>query len=100
MKHFKQIFNIEINNFIFFSKVDPVTQIHISGTGDWGHCNPNCPSGRNLNPVEESIEDIPDEPCKTIFGDDGICQVNKNIQDGLASSSFLISKNLITIVFC
>ena len=58
--------------------MDPATQIHISGTGDWGHCNPNCPSGRNLNPVEEAIEDIPDEPCKTIFGDDGICQVSKS----------------------
>jgi len=56
------------------TKVDPATKIHISGTGDWGHCNPNCPSGRNLNQVEEAIEDIPDEPCKTIFGDDGICQ--------------------------
>ena len=75
--------------------MDPATQIHISGTGDWGHCNPNCPSGRNLNQVEDVIQDIPDEPCKTIFGDDGICQVNKNIQDGLASSSFLISKNLL-----
>ena len=62
----------------FFPKVDPATQIHISGTGDWGHCNPNCPSGRNLNQVEEAIEDIPDEPCKTIFGDDGICQVSKS----------------------
>ena len=71
--------------------MDPATQIHISGTGDWGHCNPNCPSGRNLNQVEEAIEDIPDEPCKTIFGDDGICQVSKNIQDSLASSSFLTS---------
>ena len=78
--------------------MDPATQIHISGTGDWGHCNPNCPSGRNLNPVEEAIEDIPDEPCKTIFGDDGICQVSKNIPN-LASSSFLISKNLILIFF-
>ena len=75
-KHFKQFFNIEINIFLF--KVDPATKIHISGTGDWGHCNPNCPSGRNLNQVEEAIEDILDEPCKTIFGDDGICQVSKS----------------------
>ena len=76
--------------------MDPATKIHISGTGDWGHCNTNCPSGRNLNQVEEAVEDIPDEPCKTIFGDDGICQVSKNIQDSLAPpSTFLFSKNFI-----